>query len=211
MFERIILWVVIAAGSGMFIYTLVGRVLGFHRSLRWQGGGQISCVGEVACATFVLSGGLCILHSPGWLVIALLAWIIGFVSQERANRRFAAEELALRTRNASHYPGFFDESPPNDIDNYDDETFELFDVAACTYLGRVTRPELQAAIDAFADAAEQGPNDIYVMNESLEMIDSSQLSEEFISLLDTAFEDRDYLVLRWWPSSYQPAQELESI
>ena len=61
--------------------------------------------------------------------------------------------------------------------------------------------DVKALVERFKDIPEQGPNDIYMLVESLEMIPEGSTSREFVMLLKKAFEKRDYLVIRWLPPS----------
>ena len=164
--------------------------------------------GELACGTFVLCVGLAILQGSGvWVIPALAAWAVGYVLQGRANRRHVAKERELRTRNATNYPGIFDNPPPDDIDRIHADELDVFDSGACTYLGRATRHDLKALIDRFADMPDQGPNDLFLIPESLEMFPEGSLSPEFVALLKKAFEKREFLVLKWMPASHVPKPE----
>ena len=121
----------------------------------------------------------------------------------------STEENDLRQRNAANYPGVFDNPPPNDIDRVEGDELDVFDSGACMYLGRAAKHDLKALIDLFRDYPEQGPNDIFLILESLGMFPDGSLSPEFVELLQNAFEKRDFVVLRWMPPS-QGARVLEA-
>lgn len=205
MVDTILGYVVATVGSGVLAYTTLGRLCGFHRPMRWQGGGQLTLAGELACGTFVLCVGLAVLQGSGvWVIPALAAWAVGYVSQGRAHRRHAIEEQELRAQNAVNYPGIFDNPPPDDIDRMHADEFDVYDSGACTYLGRATKHDLKALIDLCRDMPAQGPNDLFLILESLEMVPDGSLDPEFVALLQKAFEKREFLVLRWMPPSQVP-------
>jgi hypothetical protein len=198
MFDTIFACIFLVAGLAMLAYATLGRWWGFHRAGKWEGGGQVSLTGELACGIFILCLGLAALHGAGVLILpALAAWIVGYISQERAKRRHAAAEDALRERNAAKHPGIFDQPPPYDIDQQEEE-LDVYDAGACTYLGRGARRDLQVLIERYG-ADQEGPNDIFVIPESLEIFPAGTLGPEFVALLQKAFAERDYLVLRWLP------------
>jgi len=197
--DKILICIFIAIGSGVLAYATLGRIFGFHRSIRWISGGQVNLVGELSIGIFLLCGGLALLHSPVWIIPAIAVFAVGFISQERSHRQYLAKEKNLRQKNAADYPGVFENSPPDDIENIDENELDLFDTGICTYLGRASKDDVKVLIHQFKDIPEQGPNDIYMLVESLEMIPQDSVSREFIMLLKKAFEKRDYLVIRWLP------------
>lgn len=197
--DKILICIFIAIGSGVLAYATLGRIFGFHRSIRWMSGGQVNLVGELSIGIFVLCNGLALLHSPVWIIPAIAAFAVGFISQGRSRRQYLAKEKNLRQKNAADYPGVFENPPPDDIENIDENELDLFDTGICTYLGRASKDDVKVLIHQFKDIPEQGPNDIYMLVESLEMIPQDSVSREFIMLLKKAFEKRDYLVIRWLP------------
>ena len=199
MVDKILICILIAVGSGILVYATLGRIFGFHRSIRWTGGGKVNLVGELSIGIFVLCIGLAWLHLTVWIIPAIAAWVVGFISQGRSNRRHLAKEKNLRQKNAAGYPGVFENPPPDDIESIDENELDLFDTGICTYLGRASKDDVKVLIHRFKDIPEQGPNDIYMLVESLEMIPQDSVSREFIMLLKKAFEKRDYLVIRWLP------------
>ena len=204
MVETILGWVILVAGAALLAYATIGRLCGFHRPMKWAGGGHLSFVGELSFGVFVLCLGLAALqHSPIWAIPALAAWVVGYIDYRRANRRHAAEEDQLRARNSAKYPGVFDHPPPDDIHRADDVEFDLFDTGACTYLGKAAKRDLKTLIDRFGEIPEQGPNDIFMLPEFLEIMPKNSISQEFTMLLKKAFETRDHLVLRWIPLSHR--------
>ena len=200
--ETILAYVILAVGLAVLAYATIGRLCGFHRPIRWAGGGggYVSFAGELSFVIFIFCLGLAVLqHSAIWAIPALIGWGVGFASQRRASRRHAAAENELRARNAADYPGVFDNPPPDDIDRTQEDEFDLFDAGACTYLGKVAKKDIKALIDRFSQIPEQGPNDIFMLVEDLEIIGDGSISDELIVLLKKAFEKRDFLVLRWMP------------
>ena len=188
-------------GSALLIYAVFGRLLGFHRPLKWTGGGKIRLIGELAIGFFVLSMGLAILHSPAWILLCIPAWLAAFISSIRTDRRHRTEKKALRAKNATSYPDIFDTPPPQDIDSIAVDEFDLYDTETCTYIGKASKKDLKILIDRFGELPQQGPNDIFMLVESLEMLPKNSISNEFSTLLHNAFKKHDYLlVIRWIPS-----------
>ena len=198
--DQILSWICIAVGSALFVYATIGRLCGFHRSARCQGGAQVGLIGDLSISIFVLCFGLAV-HSPAWIILALVAFILILISQNRADKEYAAQEDKLRRANSSKYPGVFDNPPPDDINSVDEDELDLFDAGACTYLGRVGKKDIIAVIDQFKNLAEQGSNDIFMLEESLLLLPKESVSKEFRTLLEKAFEKRDFLDLRWMPLS----------
>jgi len=201
MAEKIVICVMITFGSGILAYAVLGRAFGFHRPVKYIGGRQASFLGELVMGIFILCLGLAWLHSPLWIILALPAWIVGFVSQVRARRQNLAKEKNLRQKNAADYPGVFDNPPPEDIESIDKNELDLYDAGTCTYLGRVSKDDVKVLINQTKDMPEQGPNDIFMLVESLGMIPKDSVSPGFVALLNKAFEKRDYLEIRWLPPS----------
>jgi phosphatidylglycerophosphate synthase len=78
------------------IHAVVGRALGFHRKIRWTGGGDVTLVGELSFAGFFGSaGGFFVFDSPIFFLTGLLCVVVGYVSQERANKQFRRKEEEL--------------------------------------------------------------------------------------------------------------------
>jgi hypothetical protein len=189
--------VFITAGSVVIVYITIGRIFGFHRPIGYIGGGQTSFTGELAMGILFLCFGLTATHSPVWIIPSIAAFAVGFISQMCAKRQYRAKEETLRHENAAKYPGVFDNPPPNDIESINEDELDLFDAGSCAYLGRVSKDDVKALIHQFKDIPEQGPNDIFMLVESLEIIPKDSVSREFIMLLKKAFEKRDFLEIRW--------------
>jgi hypothetical protein len=75
------------------IHAVVGHALGFHRQVRWVGGGNMTLVGELSMAGCIgaISASF-VFGNFMLLLIAIPCFLIGFISQERANKRFRDEE-----------------------------------------------------------------------------------------------------------------------
>jgi hypothetical protein len=187
------------------VYAAIKFLQGARSFGKWQSGGNVTLMGSLALCIFAGSIGAALVHNSGiWLIPGLSAWLVGYVSQNLAHRRHLREEDELRRRNALDHSGIFDGPPPADLEAIPDERLDLFDCGACTYLGTVSKSDLQALLHALAEMPDQESNDIFVMPESLELVNESRLTNEFTALLNGAFQHRDYLVLRWVPRS-QPA------
>lgn len=200
MSERIAAFAIIAVGVAIIAYAIVGRLLRFHRQIPWQGGGHVTLFEELCIGLFFLSMGLAMgTRNGAWIIPIVAAWIAGSISQRRAQQRYLAGEEQLRATNAAKHPGVFDAPPPVDPDATNHEEFDLFDAGACTYLGRISRRDLKSLIARHADIPEQGPNDLFMLCESLELFPAGELSDELTALLKRAFDERDFLVLRWMP------------
>jgi hypothetical protein len=198
------------AGSALLTGAAIGLLIAISmrrsRSLsfgRYHGGGRVTFTGMVAFYVFVGSmGGMLLYHSAIWIIPVLSAWLFGYILQSRANRRHQTEEDELRRRNALQHPGIFDNSPPRDLDAIPGEQVDLYDAGACEFIGTVNKTDMRALATAFTDMPEQGPNDIFVILESLEFVPESEISQDFAALLRNALVHRDYLVLRWMPLSH---------
>lgn len=163
-------------------------------------GGSVSLVAELSFAAFANGVGLSFLQRPAaGFSLAAVGAIVMLLSGRRANRRHLKEESALRESGTAKYPGVFDTPPPEDIDATGDDRFDLFDTGACTYLGPVAKSDLRELITRLKGMPDQGPNDIFVMNESLEMLHNAAISPEFVALLKDALRQRGFLFLRWLP------------
>lgn len=192
-----VLAVVAVAGLS---YSVVSRVAGFHRPTRWYGGGTVTLTGAISGWAFIgFSGTVLLTNNSAWVAPTLLAWFVGYVSQTRANRRYREDEEQLREQNALKYPGVFDVQPPIDIDAVPDEELDLYDAGACTFIGTVGKADICVLIDAFSDMPDQGPNDLFIIHESMEMV--PELSPHCRTQLEDALLHRDFLVLRWLPQS----------
>ena len=198
--EHVMFWICVTVGLAILVNAAIGRLCGFHRPIRWADGGYLNFVSELSAGIFILSCGLA-LRFPAWIILAPFAWLVGFTSQRRANQQYDAREQQLRTINSSKYPGIFDNPPPDDIDSIDEDELDLFDAGACTYLGRASKKDIKALLDAFKDIPEpeKGTNDVFMLVESLELLSKESVSKEFRTLLEKAFEKRDFLELRWIP------------
>ena len=158
----IVAYIFIAVGVAILAYATIGRLCGFHRPIRWQGGGYVNLVGELSFGVCLLCFSLAALqHSDVWPILAFAALVATLISQLRAERRHRAQEKKLRERNAADYPGVFDNPPPEDIDSVYEDELDLFDAGASTYLGKVARQDIKALIDRFSQLPDQGPNDIF--------------------------------------------------
>jgi len=202
MAENISGWTFIVIAILGLTYATLGRVYRFHRSCNRQGRGRLTLTGELSFfALLGFVGGVLLHPSAVWVVVALCAGIVAYLSQNRANRRHEASENELRERNALNHPGVFDDHPPSDIDAINGEQVDLYDAGACTYIGSFPKSDIKAIISAFSDMQDQGRNDIFILVESLEFVPSSQVTPELTSSLNVALEKRDHLVLRWMPES----------
>jgi hypothetical protein len=200
--EKILVFIAIAVGLGLLAYATIGRIFGFHRPTQWSGGAKISFIGELAISIFVLCWGLtAAFHTAVFLIPAIVAFAVVVISQRRANKQRIAKDEQLRRKNAPKHPGVFDTPPPSDIESINEDELDIFDAGSCTYLGRVSKNDIKVLINRFKDIPEQGPNDIFMLVESLEMLPKGSVSPEFIKLLKKAFKKRDYLEVRWLPPS----------
>jgi phosphatidylglycerophosphate synthase len=88
--------IVLSFAALISIYAVVGRALGFHRKGRWAGSGDMTLVGELSFAGFFGSiGGFFVFGSLIFFFTGLLCAIVGYVSQERANKPFRRKEEEL--------------------------------------------------------------------------------------------------------------------
>lgn len=202
MIETVIGCVMLGGAGVGLLAAIYKRCNGLQVFGNWRGGGTITFTGQIAVCVFIGSIGAAFLHhSAIWTIPALAAWLVGYLSQKRANRRHQTEEEELRKTNALEYPGVFDHPPPTDLEATPGDRLDLYDAGACTFIGSVNKSDIIAAIDVLADMPDQGPNDIFVIHESLEIISESHVTEEFTTLLNAALTHRDYVVLRWMPQT----------
>ncbi|QDT45070.1 hypothetical protein Pan241w_51880 [Gimesia alba] len=185
------------------VNMILGRIWGFYEPFEWSSGGKSNFVSELAMLVFFSS---CLLGMalnsellPICFTFAVPAWLIGFMSQERARKRFQLKESELYEANKKEHPGIFDSLPPENLDDFDDEIFDLYDAGIATYLGTISRGDLQILISRFELDGEQGPNDIFVFYEMVELAKETGISDELEALLYQALEKRDALYLRWLP------------
>lgn len=192
----------LSAATLLAIYATVGRLLGVHWPIPWTGGGNLTLTAELAVAGFFASvGGGIAFGSPLFVLTALPCWLIGYISQGRANRKFHREEESLRKRNAEQHLGIFEADPPQRLDPLGTGAVDVYDCGACLYLGRVGTAEIEVLIDATKNMPDQGPNDIFIIPESLESPIACPAGPELRPLLNKYFESRDYVVLRWIPAA----------
>jgi hypothetical protein len=204
--ETVIGCVVLTGAAVGLLTAIYRRSHGSRHFGKWLGGGKVTFTGAVAGCIFIGCVGAAFLHvSAIWVIPALSAWFVGYVSQNRANRRHQAEEEQLRNTKARDHPGVFDGPPPTDLDAIPGDQLDLYDAGACTYIGPVCRSDMKATINAFAEMPDQGSNDIFIIYESLERLSELEVTQEFITLLNGALTQRDYLLLRWMPQ-YQNAR-----
>jgi hypothetical protein len=199
--DQIVSSVIATIGAIAIAYAILGRLLKFHRPISWQTGGSLTFVGELCFGTFLLCLGLAWRGSGIWIVVALAAWIVVFISQRRAQRRYLAAEQQLRNKNAAQHPGIFDQPPPTNVDDFTHEHFNLYDAGACVYLGQISKADLKALISRLNEIPEQGPNDLYLEEEFLALFAKGALGDDIVQLIERAFKERDYLLLRWLPST----------
>ncbi|WP_146460611.1 hypothetical protein [Rubripirellula tenax] len=105
----------------------------------------------------------------------------------------------MRDSNAKNHPGVFDTEPPTNLDPSDTDLVDLYDCGSCVYLGRLNASIVSDLISATSDMPDQGPNDIFVIEETLE----PPLMPEAVELkafLREHFDTRGYAILRWFPA-----------
>lgn len=192
---------VVLGGAAVGLLTAIYKLSQGSRQFgNWQGGGKVTSTGAIGAWVFIGCVGAGFLHpSAVWIIPALFAWLVGYVSQNRANRQHQAEEAQLRIANALEHPGVFNVPPPTDLDAISGDQVDLYDAGACTFIGTVRKSDMKATINTFAETPDQGPNDIFIIYESLELIPKSEVTQDFIALLNDALTRRDYLLLRWIP------------
>src|SRR5690349_15803593 len=106
-------WVFLSGALLGIVIAVCLRVAGSRQFGTWQGGGEATFVGIVACFSFLACCGAALLQrSAVWAILALLAWLIGYRSRSSANRRQQQAEDELRRANALKHPGVFDKPAP---------------------------------------------------------------------------------------------------
>ncbi|QDV20450.1 hypothetical protein Pan153_51250 [Gimesia panareensis] len=201
---KLLLTILLIAFVVLFLVNMIlGRIWGFYQPLKWTSGGETTFVSELAILVFISSCLLGVIWdseiSAVCVIFALPAAMISYISEGRARKRFLLKEAELYEANKKEHPGIFDTLPPERLDDFDDEVFDLYDAGIATYLGTISREDLKILIDRFELDGEQGPNDIFVFHEMVELAKEAGISDELESLLFQALEKRDYLYLRWIP------------
>jgi len=195
--------IVLTIVAGVIVRRTVTRLRDSLRPWRWNGRCDMSPVAEYAICTFFLCVGLFLLtENVIWVGVLLIAWQVGYFAERADWRRFHRQEDALRKANAAYHPGIFEQTPPQDINAFCEEEFRLFDTGACTYLGNVPRQDLQKLIEWRSLSPDLGPNDIYFLEEDLELSKELGISPEFLELVSNGFQSRDYVILRWMPQAH---------
>lgn len=202
MAETICGYLIFGGGIAALLHATLGRIVGFHKAIPWQGAIECSMLGELSIAAALLSfGAMLLARAPVWGLAFIVAWLIGFMAQWRDNRCHRLAQEAIRSANAVHHPRIFDQDPPEDLNATDDQTFRLYDLGYCVYLGNIDRSDLRVLIECLMIVPEFGPNDLYMMEESFDLIPTDDLSTDCETLLKRALQDHGDLTLRWIPSS----------
>ena len=96
------------------------------------------------------------------------------------------------------YPGVFDRDPPLHLDVDATRHVDVYDCDSCAYIGRIGSIHIRDLIQSTADMPEQGPNDIFVIEE---MVGPPALPEsnDLKAFLQPHFDSRGHAVLRWLP------------
>ena len=200
-------WVLLSGALLGIVIAVCLRATGSRQFGTWQGGGEATFVGIVACFSFLgFCGAALLQQSAVWAILALLAWLIGYRSRSAANRRKQQAEDELRRANALKHPGIFDKPAPVSLTSVHGDSLELYEVITCMLLGIVNKSDISVLIDAVAFRTDQDSNDIFFMPESFELIPACGVSEEFTALIKNALTQRDYLILRWMPCTDRCAQ-----
>lgn len=186
-----------------FCYATLGRIFRFHSPGRWSGGGEVSLVGELSVLIFIASvgAGICFEDSfgPVFILTALPAWVVGCISQNRANRKYRQEIEARRKKSSLQHPGVFDTAPPEDLDATPGSHVRLYDLDECTYLGVVLKSDMQPIIKFATEYFDGELNDLYFDENFFEMSPETEFSDEFLTAVQPELQDRFSLILRWLP------------
>lgn len=205
---------IFAAFVGVFMLSvIIGELFRRRTKQKKPGDDSRSTVFYLALLVFVVSALLAGFTQNGvWILVALPAWLVGFISQERGERRRRREIQALRAQNAKDYPGVFDRDPPQDLDAIPGDRVDVYDNGTCTYIGRFPKSDMRVIIERF-DIEDNSKNDIFicgaVFGES-EMLSPAEISASSAETLKAAFEAHWDLFLRWMPVSEEGgAEELD--
>lgn len=186
-----------------FCYATLGRIFRFHSPGRWYGGGEISLVGELSALVFIASvgAGICFEDSfgPVFFLTALPAWVVGFISQKRANCKNLEEIQTRREKNALRHPGIFDTAPPEDLDATPGDHVRLYDLDECTYLGVVLKSDLRPIIKFAKECLDGELNDLYFDENFFDILPETEFSDQFLVVVQPELHKRYSLILRWLP------------
>lgn len=195
--EKIIGWTIFTGAAMGFLISLYRVCVGNRDFGRWQGSGRVTFIGVCSMWAFAASVGVLVATREHlWSVSVLVAWLVAYLSQNHANRRYERELEELRQRNAIDHPGIFDSEPPVDLEAVFGEELDLYDANTCTFLGTVAKTDLRLVAEVATGSSEDIQNDLYVIYERL---GDERLSDGFVRMLEEAIKDRDCLVLRWMP------------
>jgi len=177
------------------------------KDIPWTGGAPVSTQSHIAILAFFLSWGLAAFFHSALAAIACVAagiamCFLGICDQRRYRNRLKQTRVA----NATQYPGVFDQ-PALAIaaDKLPDQpTFRVFDNLSATYLGKITREQLQFLIQWHqkygTGAAKDFPqtNDIFILEDCLDILCEQGAD---LALIDTLRQwiskKNDDIELRW--------------
>ncbi len=198
-FERIFFAVV----GTILLASIIGSWLSGRKAKEKKpGDDHPSTVFALAGFVFVVSILLAVFTKNGvWILLALPAWLVGFISQERGERRRRREIQALRAQNAKDYPGVFDRDPPQDLDAAPGDLVDVYDACSCTYIGRFPKSDIRNILDRVPNVQSAPSNDIFFLLECLDdpALSSADISQPFRDALNAAFEEHGDPTLRWMP------------
>ena len=161
---------IFAAFVGVFMLSvIIGELFRRRTKQKKPGDDSRSTVFYLALLVFVVSALLAGFTQNGvWILVALPAWLVGFISQERGERRRRREIQALRAQNAKDYPGVFDRDPPQYLDAIPGDRVDVYDTGTCTYIGRFPKSDMAAIIKQYSYLCEHGSNDVFMTIDMLE-------------------------------------------
>ena len=194
---------IFAAFVGVFMLSvIIGELFRRRTKQKKPGDDSRSTVFYLALLVFVVSALLAGFTQNGvWILVALPAWLVGFISQERGERRRRREIQALRAQNAKDYPGVFDRDPPQDLDAAPGDLVDVYDACSCTYIGRFPKSDIRNILDRVPNVQSAPSNDIFFLLECLDdpALSSADISQPFRDALNAAFEEHGDPTLRWMP------------
>jgi hypothetical protein len=183
---------------GFFIIR--GWIRGEPTGREWEGGGTVSRLWLLCGSAWAFFLSLAfILHSLWLLIPALAVWIIGYRSCCIANKKYKMMRTAIREENASKYPEVF-QVPAPDLDTDElphQPSFRIFDDITASYLGELSRDQLQFIIRSLGPNIEgEKYNNFFILTEVLDTMEKDGADPKMIELLRKA-EAKQEIILRW--------------
>jgi hypothetical protein len=204
----------ILAGLTLVLGSVAGAIWCWRCRMRgvswqWHGGTPMSLQSELALLAFFFFGGLAALLQSPWTALGMIvAWLVAWRSSFADTRKHRDRLARLRTEtvNASQFPEVFAKPPPTlTAEGLPDRPgFRVFDNFTCTYLGTITRKQLQFLIHWHEECGLGGlggdfckTNDIFLLEDSLDLMAGKGADPALIESLRNWMVKSHEIELRW--------------